>query len=186
MRSRMRAFSASPSVAPSPLCSRKIPVSPHCPHILQRRLQRFVTRNCTNVGIGTPAVSGLARCSITPRRPFPIRLRCRRANPVSAIPRRKLKNALSRVQVDHAVDLPATHRAERNVVPRKHDAVFLRAVIAVRFVQATLERADLARVLIGAEKAGLLDLLRRKEHVHLLLGPVLGAELAPALLEGLR
>ena len=49
--------------------SRKVPVSPHWPHILQRRLQRFVTRSWTNVGIGTGTVAADAKCAMTCRRP---------------------------------------------------------------------------------------------------------------------
>src|SRR6266498_4470166 len=67
-----------------------MPVSPHCPHILQRRLQRLVTRNCTKVGIGRLSGRGEERWSITSRRPRLIRPRWRRANPESWRPLLKL------------------------------------------------------------------------------------------------
>src|SRR5215472_6917436 len=130
-----------------------MPVSPHCPHILQRRLQRLVTRSWTNVGIGRLSGRGSERWAITSLRPRLMRPRWRRAKPASCRPRRKLMGTLPpRVEIDHAHNRSLAHRAERHVVAREHDAVFLRAVIALPFVHRSLEGADLAGIFVGGEK----------------------------------
>src|SRR5512144_3165491 len=148
----MRARSSAPSPASAADWDRKIPVSPHCPHILQRRLQRFVTRSWTNVGIGRLSARGAARCAMTSARPAFMRPRCRRAKPASRRPRRKLMGARSAaVEVDHAGERPPTDGAEGHLVAREHDAVLLRPVVALRLVERALEGTDAAGVLVGAE-----------------------------------
>src|ERR1700686_2872211 len=101
-----------------------MPVSPHWPHILQRRLQRFVTRSWTNVGLGTGADAGEARCAMTSRRPRLIRPRCLRAKPATWRPLRKLMTCASRltprVERDHPLDGAAADGAEPRVIAREH------------------------------------------------------------------
>src|SRR5215813_650310 len=111
-----------------------------------------------------------------------MRPRCRRANPASRRPRRKLTGSfLSAVKVDDHGERPPADRAERDLVAREHDAVFLRPVVALRLVERTLEGADLPRMGVRPEELRLEDLLLAEEGVDLVLGPVLGAKL-PALL----
>src|SRR5262249_58385176 len=76
---------------------------------------------------------------------------------------------------------PATDRAEPGIVPYEHGAVFLRPVIALRFVKRALEGADFARVLVGGQYPSVFDLLFLKQRLHLFFGTFLSANL-PALL----
>src|SRR5262245_30661603 len=103
---------------------------------------------------------------MTPRRPSAMRPRCRRAKPESASPRRKLIGSrvpLARVEVDHARKRPPADRAERDLVPREHDAVFLGPVQTLRLVQGPFERPDLPGVLVGPEQLRLVDQLLPEE-----------------------
>ena len=53
---------------------------------------------------------------------------------------------LARIEIDHTRNGALAHTAERYAVSSKHDAVGLWPVVAARFVQRTLERADVVRV----------------------------------------
>ena len=126
-----------------------MPVSPHCPHILQRRLQRFVTRSWTKVGIGRCRGARARRGAPSPRG-APASCgrgggaRSRRA----ARPRRKLMSAsdLRRVAGRSRASIARRQTAQkRHLVAREHDAVGLRPVVALRLVDRALEGADLAR-----------------------------------------
>jgi hypothetical protein len=148
-------------------------------------LQRFVTRSCTNVGIGRFSAEGDARCSRTPRRPRRILPRYLPAQPESASPREKLiapGNGGS-VKADHLLDRAPARRAERNVVAREHDAVDLRPVIALRLVHRALEGSDLSGVRLPGEHLRILRLLAAEENVHLLLGAVFRSDLPAQLLD---
>src|SRR4029453_7529594 len=87
------------------------------------------------------------------------------------------------VEVDHAADSAPARSAEGNLVAREHDAVGLRAEIALRLVERALEGADLARVGASRKQSGLVRLLFLEERIHLPLGAVGGADRATARLE---
>ena len=65
------------------------------------------------------------------------------------------------VEVDHALDRAAADGAEGHAVAGEHDAVGLRAVVALGLVVGALEGADLAGVRLGAEALLLLVALAR-------------------------
>src|SRR5207237_2476694 len=64
---------------------------------------------------------------------------------------------------------------------REHDAVGLRAVVAVRLVVRALERADLAGVRSFVQELRVALLLVAEERIHLRLGTICSAD-RPALL----
>src|ERR1035437_1540295 len=153
-----------------------MPVSPHCPHIRQRRLQTLVTRSWTKVGIGTgPPPS---RWRITSPRPRLIRPRWRRANPASFRPRRKLMGRGLSPARGPGPRLPG--------VLHVADSAVLREVLLVVFLgrpevpegldlRHDLSRAEpLGRLLLTDERLGLAFLLvaGRPDPGTVLLAPV--------------
>src|SRR6266545_6089345 len=78
------------------------------------------------------------------------------------------------IEIDDPIDGAAAHRAERDLVAREHDAVFLRPKISLRLVESSFERAYLRRVFVGAEQLRLRHPLLLEESVHFLFRPALG------------
>ena len=68
-------------------------------------------------------------------------------------------------------------------MPREHDAVFLRSIIATRLVVRSLESAHFAGVCVSREQRVLMPLFILKKLVHLGFRAALGAKLTPLALD---
>src|SRR5439155_7723623 len=84
------------------------------------------------------------------------------------------------------VDRAPADGAESARIPREHDAIDLGAEEAARLVVGAFERADAPGIPAPAEQRLLVRELLAEQGVHFGFGPVRGADLAPAALDGRR
>src|SRR5439155_26172014 len=79
------------------------------------------------------------------------------------------------IQLNDALDRATAHCAEV-VCTRKHDAVYFRAVVALRFVNSAFKRARVAPVFLPRKQSLLEFQLLAKERLHLTFRTLLLAQ----------
>src|SRR6266566_8549832 len=90
------------------------------------------------------------------------------------------------IEVQNRLDRAPADCAEWHFVPREHDAIGLRAVESARFVIRAFERTDHPGQRARIQHGGIALLLFAEQRVHVPLGAILRADLAPLLLNVFR
>src|SRR5258708_6739023 len=96
-----------------------------------------------------------------------------------------IENLLTRIQVNNPLNRPPAHGAEV-ISPCEHDAVDLRPVVTLRFIDGTFERPDTPVVLLSMEHRLFVLQLFAKECFHHALRKFLLPDLSAPLLNFAR